>query len=88
MRKKNTETDGIFKNVEVRFMKNPVILDDKGQKVLNSNGILYVTLPLDIYVGGAVHVNIPALETQANREKMVYCDTNNYNLTGKWNRDV
>lgn len=88
MRKKNTETDGIFKNVEVRFMKKPVILDDRGYKVLNSNGILYVTLPLDLYVGGAVHVNIPALETQANREKMVYCDTNNYNLAGKWNRDI
>lgn len=88
MRKKNTEEDGILKNVEVRFMKSPVILDDKGQKALNSNGILYVTLPLDFNVGGAVHINIPALETQANREKLVYCDANNYSLIGKWNRDI
>lgn len=88
MRKKNTEEDGILKNVEVRFMKMPVILDDSGQKVLNSNGLLYVTLPLDINVGGAVHINIPALETQANREKLIYCDLNNYTISGKWNKDI
>ena len=85
--KKNTESDGIFAYVEVRFIKDPVLVTKRNEKVTTKDGRLYITLPTEIDTGGAVHINIPALEARANRRE-IFSYSFDKTDEGEWNQSI
>ncbi|WP_022762185.1 hypothetical protein [Butyrivibrio sp. AD3002] len=86
-KKKNTDSDGVFAHVEVRFIKRPVLVTKKNEKVTIKDGRLYITLPTDISTGGAVHINVPALEAKANRRD-VFSFAFDKTKEGEWNQSI
>ena len=71
--------DDIRTHVEVRFMKKPFLINDSKKSVIPQDGALYVTLPTDISVGGAVYINVPAFETTTNRRDIMVTDATTWN---------
>lgn len=55
-------------------MKKPFLINDSKKSVIPQDGALYVTLPTDISVGGAVYINVPAFETTTNRRDIMVTD--------------
>lgn len=85
--RKNTESDGMFAYVEVRFIKSPILATINNEKVTTKDGRLYISLPTEIDTGGAVHINIPALEARANRREIFSCNMDRTN-EGEWNQKI